>query len=169
MTTTKQWTSPTRSAWSLGCRPLHYGYNLHDLQPVGDVKTLARVQVLSAHLAGEPVLSKFTPTMVAYTVDNSPVTVASISTDTDGLAMARFYLGQGRDVTVHGLPGALIETRRSGKVVVWHEGDRLIVVTADATDDQLLAMAESVRPATTVEWSDILIATAEPIVPDIES
>ncbi len=147
-----------------GLPALAYGYNLHNLQPLGDVKTLTRVQGLAAHLAGEPVLSKFAPTIVRYDLGSIPVTVASIATDTDGLAMARFYLDQGRDVTVHGLPGAIIETRQIGKVVVWHEGDRLVVVAAEATDDQLLAMAQTVRPASGEEWDRLIAATA----PEIE-
>ena len=138
-----------------GLPAVAYGHDLGELQPLGDVKTLARVQVLIAHLAGEPVLSKFTPTVLTYEVGGTPVTVASIGTDTDGLAMARFYLDHGSDVTVHGLPGALIDTRRVGKVVVWHEGDRLIVVSADVADEQLIAIAQSVRPATADEWDRI--------------
>ena len=91
--------------------------------------------------------------MVTYEVGGTPVTVASISTDTDGLAMARFFLGQGREVIVHGLPGAVIDTQRIGKVVVWHEGDRLVVVAAEGTDNQLVEFAEAVRPATAAEWN----------------
>ncbi len=143
-----------------GLPAVAYGHNMGVLKPLGDVKTLARVQVLAAYLDSEPVLSKFTPTVVTYEVGSTPVTVASIDTDTDGLAMARFYLDQGRDVIVHGVPGALIETRRIGKVVVWHEGNRLVVVTADVTDDQLLAMAKAVRPATQAEWDQVIAATA---------
>ncbi len=151
-----------------GLPAVEYGYDFGELRPLGDVKTLARVQVLAAYLAGEPVLSKFTPTLVDFVTPLGAVTVASMSTDTDGLAMARFYLGQGRDATVHGLPGALIETRRLGTIVVWYEGDRLVVVAADGSDDELLALAESVRPATGTEWNDIIDITASAIVPDIE-
>lgn len=151
-----------------GLPAIEYSHDMGSLRPLGDVKTLARVQVLTAYLEGEPLLSKFTPTMLTYQTNSTPVTVASIDTDTDGLAMARFYLGQGSDVIVHGLPGALIDTRRLGKVVLWHEGNRLIVVTADATDEQLVAIAEQVRPATSEEWGEVLSATAEPVVPDIE-
>ena len=143
-----------------GLPAVAYDYDMGALKPLGDVKTLARVQVLAAYLAGEPVLSKFTPTMLSYAVGGAPVTVASIGTDMDGLAMARFYLGQGRDVTVHDAPGAVIETRRIGKVVVWHEGDRLIVVAADGTDEELVSWAQLVRPATTEEWSGVITATA---------
>jgi len=138
-----------------GSTAVAYSHSMGSLKPLGDVKTLTRVQVLTSRLAGEPVLSKFTPTMVAYLVGDSPVTVASIATDTDALAMARFFLDQGRDTTVHGVPAAVIETRRIGKVVVWHEGDRLVVVAADVPDDQLLAMAETVRPASDEEWDSL--------------
>jgi len=146
-----------------GLPAVAYGHDMGALKPLGDVKTLARVQVLTAHLDGEPVLSKFTPTVATYDVGGMPVTVASIATDTDGLAMARFSLGQGRNVTVHGVPGAIIQTRRIGKVVVWHEGDRLVVVTADVTDDELLAMAETVRPAFADEWNGVLASVAPAI------
>lgn len=142
-----------------GLPAVAYGYDMGALKPLGDVKTLARVQALMADLAGDPVLSMSTPTMLTYDVGGSPVTVASIGTDMDGLAMARFYLGRGRDVIVHGVPGAIIETRRIGKVVVWHEGDRLIVVAAEGTDDELLALAEAVRPASAGEWGRVVPAS----------
>ena len=141
-----------------GLPAVAYDYDMGDLQPLGDVKTLARVQVLAAYVSGEPVVSKFSPTMLTYLVGETPVTVASIGTDTDGLAMARFYLGNGPDVTVHGKPGAIIDTHRIGKVVVWHEGDRLIVVAADATDAELTAMAQAVRPASGQEWNGVFAA-----------
>lgn len=143
-----------------GLPALAYSYDLGEMEPLGDVKTLARVQVLTAHLAGEPVLSKFTPTLVTYQVGDTAVTVASINTGTDGLAVARFFLDQGRDVLVHGLPGAVVDTRRIGKVVVWHEGNRLVVVAAEVTDDQLVELAEAVRPATAAEWDELVAATA---------
>ena len=151
-----------------GLPALAYSYDLGEMEPLGDVKTLARVQVLTAHLAGEPVLSKFTPTLVTYQVGDTAVTVASINTGTDGLAVARFFLDQGRDVLVHGLPGAVVDTRRIGKVVVWHEGDRLVVVAAEVTDDDLVALAEAVRPTTAAEWNDVIAATA-PEITDSDS
>ena len=149
-----------------GLPAVAYDFDLGDLQPLGDVKTLARVQVLAAYVNGEPVVSKVSPTMLTYLVGHTPVTVASIGTGTDGLAMARFYLGQGRNVTVHGLPGAIIETHRIGKTVVWHEGDRLIVVAADGTDAELVAMAQAVRTASAQEWDRVLAADA-PAVTDL--
>ena len=143
-----------------GLPALAYSYDFGDMKPLGDVKTLARVQVLTAYLDGESVLSKFTPTLVTYEVGDRAVTVASINTGTDGLAVARFFLGQGRDVLVHGLPGAVVDTPRTGKVVVWHEGDRLVVVAAEVTDNELVALAEAVRPATAIEWDELVAATA---------
>ena len=143
-----------------GLPALSYSYDLGDMEPLGDVKTLARVQVLTAYLGGEPVLSKFTPTLVTYEVGDRAVTVASINTGTDGLAVARFFLGQGRDVLVHGLAGAVVDTGQIGKVVMWHEGDRLIVIAAEVTDDDLVALAEAVRPATAIEWDELAAATA---------
>ena len=143
-----------------GLPAVAYAYDLGEMEPLGDVKTLSRVQVLTAYLDGEPVLSKFTPTLVKYEVGDKAVTVASINTGTDGLAVARFFLDQGRDVLVHGLPGAVVDTRRIGKVVMWHEGDRLVVVAAEGTDDELVALAEAVRPATADEWNEVLGATA---------
>lgn len=143
-----------------GLPAVEYSHDLGSLEPLGDVKTLARVQVLTAYVDNEPILSKFTPMVLTYEIDGTDVAVAAISTDTDGLAMARFFLGQGRDVTVHGLPGALIETRRIGKVVVWHEGDRLVVAAAEGPDAQLLDIAEAVRPASAQEWDSALAAVA---------
>ncbi len=148
-----------------GSPAVAYNHSMGSLQPLGDVKTLTRVQVLSSYLDGEPVLSKFTPTMVSYTVSGTPVTVASIATDTDGLAMARFFLDQGHSATVHGLPAAVIETRRIGKVVIWQEGDRLVVVAADVPDDQLLATAETVRPPSAAEWDSAVAVTTPAVIP----
>lgn len=67
-------------------------------------------------------------------------------------------LGTGRPITISGVSGhdvaALLITSRvlAGPVVAWVEDGRLILVAGDASTDELIALAESVRPATSGEW-----------------
>ena len=42
-----------------------------------------------------------------------------------------------------------------GSVVAWVEGGRLVMVTGQVPVDELLELAESVRPATVTEWAEV--------------
>ena len=142
-----------------GMPAIEHSYSLGALQPLGDVKTLARVQVLASHLAGEPVLNAVSPTVLTYAGDTGSVLAASIDATPDALEMAGFYFGDGEHITVHGLPALLFHTRHLGTIVAWYEGDRLVTVSGQETDAALIRLAESTRPATRVEWSEVLDAT----------
>jgi hypothetical protein len=67
--------------------------------------------------------------------------------------------------TVHGRPAIVtddlataLDAPDSQRVVIWWEQGRLIALTATGTDDQLVAMAETVRPATPAEWAEVTSA-----------
>ena len=139
-----------------GVPAIERSYSLGALLPLGDVKTLTRVQVLASHLGGEPVLSRFTPTVLTYEGDTAPVVAASIVADSDALAMAEFYFGRGSNIIVHGLPALLIETRRLGTLIVWQEGDRLVAVAGAEPTARMISLAESVHPATRAEWAQVI-------------
>ncbi|MBK9969645.1 MAG: hypothetical protein IPP16_02515 [Acidimicrobiaceae bacterium] len=139
-----------------GVPAIERSYSLGTLLPLGDVETLTRVQVLASHLGGEPVLSRFTPTVLTYEGDTAPVLAASIVADSDALAMAEFYFGRGSNIIVHGLPALLIETRRLGTLIVWQEGDRLVAVAGAEPTARMISLAESVHPATRAEWAQVI-------------
>ena len=82
-----------------------------------------------------------------------------------GLIPLQFVLGGSVDATVHGEPALTVEVDTSesvlvtgadiGSVVAWVEGGRLVMVTGQVPVDELLALAESVRPATDTEWAEV--------------
>ena len=139
-----------------GVPAIERSYPLRDLHPLGDVKTLERVQVLASYLGGEPVLSPFTPTMLTYVGDAGPLLVASIAIAPDGLAIAEFYFGHATPVSVVGMPALLIHSRRFATMVVWMDGGRLVVVAGRESDDDMVVLANDVRRANPVEWSAVV-------------
>ncbi|MGB8859147.1 MAG: hypothetical protein WCC60_07825 [Ilumatobacteraceae bacterium] len=143
-----------------GVPAIERSYRLGALQPLGDVKTLTRVQVLASYLGGEPVLSAFTPTVVTYETSSGPVRAASIGVETpDALAMAEFYFGHSSDITVHGVPALSIASRSLGSVIVWQEGDRLMAVAGSESDAAMRILAESLHAATPDEWAAVVDAS----------
>ena len=82
-----------------------------------------------------------------------------------GLTPLQFVLGGKVDATVHGEPALTVEIDTSesvlvtgadiGSVVAWVEGGRLVMVTGQVPIDELLELAESVRPATDTEWAEV--------------
>jgi len=82
-----------------------------------------------------------------------------------GLTPLQFVLGGSVDANMHGEPAltAQIETGTSvmvtgaiiGSVVAWVEGGRLVMVTGPMQLEDLLVLAESVRPATDTEWAKV--------------
>lgn len=141
-----------------GLPAIERSYRLRDLHPLGDVKTLERVQVLASYLGGEPVLSPFTPTMLTYAGDSGPLHVASIAIPSDGLAVAEFYFGHATPVTAIGMPALLIHSRRLGTMVVWMDGGRLVVVAGQESDEHMVLLANEVRRASPVEWAAVVDA-----------
>jgi hypothetical protein len=143
-----------------GLPALEHSYRLHDLHPVGDVKTLERVQVLGAYLGGEPVLSPFTPTMLTYQRTSGPLRVASIAIPPDGLAVAEFYFGHASPVRANGMPALLIHSRLFNTMVVWMDGGRLVVIAGQESDPEMVVLANAVRRASPVEWAAVVDAAA---------
>lgn len=140
---------------------LAHRYDLGEMQPVGSAAALDVVVMLKSLLAGDRVLGPVTPTMLTWATAASPglhpvlegaLALSSIQAPADALPLVEFVLGDGRAITVHGLPAVAITSKELGPVVAWLEDGRLIMVAGDLADDELVAMAESVRPATAGEW-----------------
>ena len=82
-----------------------------------------------------------------------------------GLTPLQFVLGGEIDATVHGEPALTVEVDTSesvlvtgvdiGSVVAWVEAGRLVMVTGQVPVDELLELAETVRPATDAEWQAV--------------
>ncbi len=141
-----------------GLPALERRYGLHDLRPLGDVKTLGRVQVLADYLGGEPVLSPFTPTVLTYQGDNGPLLVASIAIAADGLAMAEFYFGRSSPTTVAGEPALLFHSRRYATMVVWMDGGRLVVLAGQESGTTMVELANTLREANPAQWAAVVEA-----------
>jgi len=107
------------------------------------------------------------PQIVAaqYGEESERFTLTSQQAPESGLVPLQFVLGGKIDSTVHGEPALTFVTDDSeallsfgvefGSVVAWIEGGRLIMVTGKLPVDELLQLAESVRPATDEEWNQI--------------
>ncbi|MCE9622265.1 MAG: hypothetical protein K8R99_07980 [Actinomycetia bacterium] len=142
---------------------LAYKYQLAGMQPVGSVAALDCVELLTDLFGGERGRGAAQPTLLTWgTVDES-VSLGSIAAPSDALPLVEFVLGAGRPITIHGLAATVITSRvLAGPVVAWVEDGRLIMIAGDATSEELIALAESVRPATDEEWqaiSDADVAT----------
>ena len=140
---------------------LAHRYDLGEMQPIGSTAALDVVVMLTSLLAGDRILGPVMPTMLTWataaTVGLHPtleraVSLASIPAPADGLPLVEFVLGTGNAITIHDLPAVTITSKKLGPVVAWLEDGRLIMVAGDMADDDLIALAESVRPATAGEW-----------------
>ncbi|MBI4882487.1 MAG: hypothetical protein HY826_00365 [Actinobacteria bacterium] len=139
---------------------LAYGYDLGSLQPLGSIAALDCVETLTSLLAGERVPGPAMPTMLTWAPapPGSPQTLegaaslGSIPAPADVLPLVEFVLGAGRAITIHDLPAVMITSKSLGPVVAWLEDGRLIMVVGELVTDELIALAESVRPATSGEW-----------------
>lgn len=100
-----------------------------------------------------------------YGLESERFTVTSQRAPDAGLAPLQFLFGGEIDAVVHGEQALSfdVDTTDSlfaldvdlGSVVAWVEGGRLVMVTGQLPLAELLALAESVRPATEAEWSEI--------------
>jgi len=139
---------------------LAHRYDLGAMQPVGSIAALDCVVMLTSLLRGDRLLGPVMPTVLTWATAASPenhtlagaVSLSSIPAPSDALPLVEFVLGAGSATTVHGQPAVLIAPKSLGPVVAWLEDGRLIMVLGELADDELIALAESVRPATTGEW-----------------
>ena len=133
---------------------LAYEYQLAGMQPIGSVAALDCVELLKdLFLGGERGNGAAQPTLLTWGTPQASVSLGSIAAPVDALPLVDFVFGGGRPITIHGLAATLIASRvLSGPVVAWVENGRLIVVAGHATADELIVLAESVRPATDGEW-----------------
>ena len=132
---------------------LAYQYQLAGMQPVGSVAALDCVELLKDLFLGDRKSGAVQPTLLTWGTAEQSVSLGSIAAPADALPLVEFVLGAGRQITIHGLAATVISSRvLADPVVAWVEDGRLIMVAGDATADQLIALAESVRPATEGEW-----------------
>ena len=137
-----------------GLPALRHRYDLGDMVPIGSVAAFDCVVLLTDLFHGEHGHGAALPTLLTWGTLDDPVSLGSIAAPSDALPMVEFVLGAGRPTTVHGLAAVMITSRvLAGPVIGWVEDGRLILVTAKFTTPQdLLVLAESVRPATSGEW-----------------
>lgn len=140
---------------------LAHRYDLSEMEPVGSTAALDCVVTLTSLLGGDRILGPVMPTVLTWAPPAEPgqrqtleggVSLASIAAPADALPLVEFVLGAGRAITIHGLPSVAITSKHLGPVVAWLEDGRLIMVAGDRPDNELVALAESVRPATAGEW-----------------
>jgi hypothetical protein len=135
---------------------LAYQYQLAGMQPVGSVAALDCVQLLTNLFRGDRGRGAAQPTLLTWGTPEDSVSLGSIAAPADALPLVDFVLGAGRDITIHGLAATVITSRvLSGPVVAWVEDGRLVMVAGHANEDELITLAESVRPAADVEWQAI--------------
>ena len=102
-----------------------------------------------------------TSTSIGYTTsegfdDYISITNQPLSGDFDTLALARFVIADGEDVSVHGVPalaGTMPKAFGKQPIVLWAEGGRLIVVTTSQGVESLVDIAESVAVASDEDWA----------------
>lgn len=109
---------------------------------------------------------------VQYDSGGETYALSSIAAGEYSLAMMQFVFGDGAgvtaSVTVHDQPAIATTTGdqlfadEPVNLVAWVEGGRLVLVTGPAELDELLALAETVRPATDLEWADVVAVAAQP-------
>ena len=140
---------------------LAHRYELGEMQPIGSTAALDCVVMLTSLLAGDRLLGPVMPTVLTWAtagnVGSDPafegaVSLSSISAPSDALPLVEFVLGAGRSITIHGLPAVVVESKVLGPIVAWLEDGRLIMVAGERPDEDLITLAESVRPATSGEW-----------------
>lgn len=108
------------------------------------------------------------PTIVTaqYGPEDKRLTLTSHASGDNDLDLLSFFLGGKIDSQVHGQQALTYVADASdsllafgiefGSIVAWVEGGRLIMVTGKLPVDELLTLAESVRPATDVEWAEVV-------------
>jgi hypothetical protein len=138
--------------------------DLLDLRPITDISTFGDVYEL-VFTAAQPNGPRTDVVSVQYGPDDNRFAVTSLPVNSDGLGVLRFFLGGDITATVHGQPALTLVTDPSaallafgsnfGTVVAWVEGGRMVMVTGKLPLDELLTLAESVRPATSDEWTEV--------------
>ncbi|MGB8859145.1 MAG: hypothetical protein WCC60_07815 [Ilumatobacteraceae bacterium] len=136
---------------------------LSGLRPVGSIADFtATFGVIVT--ASDPATPREGIVSTQYGPEGGRVAVTSLPATDHAYAMLRFFLGDAADATVHGLPAVafamtaddpLLASNRPGTIVAWIEGGRLIVVSGSDGPVTTTALAETVRPATDAEWTEV--------------
>lgn len=149
-----------------GSAALRHDYQLDGMVPLGSVSAFNSAYALRNELTGGHLSAVLSPTMITYALDDEhDLRVASVPAPPDAMQLVDYVFGTGTATTVHGLPAQLIDSREAGPMIVWLEGGRLITVAGLQTDEQLRAIAESVRPVGADEWLNTVNAVLSYYVP----
>lgn len=135
------------------------GYDLGGMVPVGSIAALDCVVMLTSLFDGDRLLGPVMPTLVRWESPLYNSALGSIAAPSDALPLVEFVLGEGRAVTVHGQPAVAITSSRFGPVIAWLDDGRLIMVQQDVSDEELITLAESVRPASEDEWRQVQLSS----------
>ncbi len=136
-----------------GLPALRNQYDLGDMVPIGSVAAFDCVVLLTDLFHGERGRGAAQPTLLSWGTLDDSISLGSIAVPSDALPLVEFVLGEGRPTAVHGQAAVMITSRvLAGPVIGWVEDGRLILVTGNTTAQDLLVLAESVRPATSGEW-----------------
>lgn len=143
---------------------------LGEMMPLGTVAEYFDVLQLAFQSSA---FGGFGPGMISvhYGGGNDTYTLSSVAAGDDGLAMMHFVFGDGvgaaSSVTVHDLPAIATTTGDQAfadepvNFVAWVEGGRLVMVTGPDELDDLVALAETVRPASDDEWADVVAVAVQ--------
>jgi len=139
------------------------------LQPVGSISRFGSVFGFVV-TAANPVNAQPTIVTAQYGPEDRRLTVTSHATGDNDLKLLSFFLGGEIDSDVHGQPALTYVADPSdsllafgiefGSIVAWVEGGRMIMVTGKMPVDELIELAETVRPATDDEWAEVVSVAA---------
>jgi hypothetical protein len=137
---------------------------LGDMRPIGSMTDFVAAWGLVIG-ASDP--TSVLPGVVSaqYGPEGGRMGVTSRGATTKIVPMLRFLLGvSDDDARVHDLPALVLPMDAGdplsgpdtlGTIVAWVEGDRLVLVSGPHDVDAITALAESVRPATDEEWTEV--------------
>ncbi len=147
-----------------GLPALRTRYDLGDMVPIGSVAAFDCVVLLTDLFHDEHGTGAAQPTLLRWGTPEDPVSLGSIAVPSDALPMVEFVLGAGEPTTVHSQPAVMIKSRvLADWVIGWVEDGRLILVAGNVSPEELLALAETVRPATDDEWAEVVLASQTPL------
>jgi hypothetical protein len=142
---------------------------LSGMQRIGSATTFARLTALvdAVALGGPGIDPGVGVDVVRYGEVDGYVVASAPAPTGDEMVMLRFVSGGGTATKVHGraaLSSTSSELQDPGRQVVgWVEGGRMVLVAGPGTLEQTRALAESVRPATDKEWSQVKGTVAGPV------
>ena len=142
---------------------------LHEMKPIGSIANFGAVYALVTTVIN-PVQAQAGVVTTQYGPEGARFTVSSQTAADEDLGVLDFFLGRGANASVRGRPALTFEVDASesllafgaevGSLVAWVEGGRLVMVTGKLPVDELITLAETVRPATHDEWTEVMRVAA---------